>query len=116
MATGFSRLLTNSKPTNRQLDALPDATDHRLWYVNKQGHTLVIIEAQEFMMGSPESEPDRDPGPREKQFRCHIGRRFAIAATEVTREQYQMFRKNRPQAFHPQPAVPGGRGISRKRA
>ena len=61
-------------------------TDKRQWYVNTQGHTFVIVDAGDFLMGSPESEPQR--GDDEGIHRRRIGRRFAISTKEVTREQF----------------------------
>jgi formylglycine-generating enzyme required for sulfatase activity len=65
----------------------------RRWYVNGQGQTFAVIEGPvEFRMGSPESEPGRI-GPNEPLRRVLIPRRFAIAAKEVTIEQFQRFVK-----------------------
>jgi formylglycine-generating enzyme required for sulfatase activity len=68
---------------------------HRRWCVNGQGQTFVLIEGPvEFRMGSPPTEPDRDAD--ETPHRRAIPRRFALAAKEVTVEQYQRFaQKNR---------------------
>jgi eukaryotic-like serine/threonine-protein kinase len=71
------------------------STDKRQWYINTQGQTFVILDAGEFRMGSPESEPNRSPN--ETQHRCHIGRRFAIAATLVTKEQFGRCQKDHPE-------------------
>ncbi len=48
---------------------------------------LVVLPAGEFMMGSPESEPERDPD--EPQHRVAIKRAFAIATTQVTWNQWE---------------------------
>lgn len=48
---------------------------------------LVVLPAGEFMMGSPESEPERDPD--EPQHRVTIKRAFAIATTQVTWNQWE---------------------------
>jgi formylglycine-generating enzyme required for sulfatase activity len=48
---------------------------------------LVVLPAGTFMMGSPESEPDRDPD--EPQHRVNIARSFAIATTPVTWNQWE---------------------------
>jgi formylglycine-generating enzyme required for sulfatase activity len=70
--------------------------DNRRWYVNGQAQTFVLIEGPvEFRMGSPPQEPDRDPD--EMPHRRVIPRRFAIAAKEVTVEQYQRFARENPQ-------------------
>ena len=63
--------------------------EHR-WYVNGQGQTFALIEGPvEFRMGSPPNEPDRFRN--ETPHRRVIPRRFAIAAKEVTVEQFQQF-------------------------
>jgi hypothetical protein len=58
--------------------------DKRQWYVNSQGQTFVIVEPGEFQMGSPIGEPGHVAN--EIRRRRRITRRFAIAATEVTRK------------------------------
>jgi formylglycine-generating enzyme required for sulfatase activity len=65
------------------------STDGRRWYVNSQGVTYVILEAEQFRMGSPDTEDDREAG--ETSHLRQIGRTFAIAATEVTRGQFQQY-------------------------
>jgi formylglycine-generating enzyme required for sulfatase activity len=55
----------------------------------------VIEGPVEFRMGSPPSEPDRDPN--ETPHRQAIPRGFAIAAKEVTVEQYQRFAQEHSQ-------------------
>jgi formylglycine-generating enzyme required for sulfatase activity len=71
------------------------ATDKRQWYFNTQGQTFVILNAGEFQMGSPASEPGRSDG--ETQHLCRIGRRFAIATTNVTKAQFAKFQTARPE-------------------
>jgi serine/threonine protein kinase/formylglycine-generating enzyme required for sulfatase activity len=81
-----------------QLMTLKDWGDRR-WFVNSQGQTFAVIEGQvAFDMGSPPTEPDRNP--TETKHRVQIPRRFAIAAKEVTVEQYQNFVKENPQDDH----------------
>jgi len=67
------------------------------WYVNGQGQTLVVIPGPvEFLMGSPPSEAGRTGGPEgqiELQHKKRIGRSFAMAAKEVTVEQFLRFRQ-----------------------
>jgi formylglycine-generating enzyme required for sulfatase activity len=61
----------------------------RQWYINGQGQTFVILDADEFQMGSPKSEPALNLNTQ-----LHIrkiGRRFAISAKEVTRSQWRRF-------------------------
>lgn len=59
------------------------------WYVNTQGQTFVILEAGEFLMGSPETEDGRETD--ETLHRRKIGRRIAISTKEVTKEQWLAF-------------------------
>ena len=64
----------------------------RRWYVNSQGQTFAVIEGPvEFRMGSPPTEPERSS--EEIPHRRIIPRRFAIAAKEVTIEQFERLLK-----------------------
>jgi eukaryotic-like serine/threonine-protein kinase len=81
------------KSDEKQLQA-GKSNDKRHWFINKQKQTFVIVDSGEFLMGSPETEPDRYPN--ESQHRCRIGRRFAIATTEITKEQFGRFQSARP--------------------
>ncbi len=64
--------------------------DGRRWYVNSQRQTFAIVEGPvEFPMGSPANEPDHNPA--EMLHRQAIPRRFAIAAKEVSVDQYLRF-------------------------
>ena len=74
-------------------------------------------------MGSPPTEPDRYAG-NELPHRRMIPRRFAIAAKEVTVEEYQEFVKENPGVDHasndkysPDPKGPMNRSllVSRRR-
>jgi formylglycine-generating enzyme required for sulfatase activity len=81
------------------IDARMKGRDHgdRRWYVNTQGQAFAIIEGPVgFRMGSPPSEPGRFGN--ETPHQQVIPRGFAIAATEVTVEQYQDFVKEDPGA------------------
>jgi hypothetical protein len=62
----------------------------RRWYVTPSGHTMTIIEAGEFPMGSPTSEPYRVANVEQPHVR-RIDRRFAIATKEVTVAQFAEF-------------------------
>jgi len=65
----------------------------RRWFVNSEGQTFVVIEGPvEFSMGSPPTETERTAGIEDPR-RMAIPRRFAIAAKEVTVEQFQRFLK-----------------------
>jgi serine/threonine protein kinase/formylglycine-generating enzyme required for sulfatase activity len=77
-----------------ELSQLKDRGQRR-WYVDGQGQTLVLIEGPvEFRMGSPPSELERDSD--ETPHLRSIPRRFAIAAKEVTVEQFQRFTREYP--------------------
>jgi serine/threonine protein kinase/formylglycine-generating enzyme required for sulfatase activity/tetratricopeptide (TPR) repeat protein len=78
--------------TDVQLMKLKDWGKRR-WFVNGQRQTFAVIEGPvEFRMGSPPTETERyDWGEAPK--RMAIPRRFAIAAKEVTVEQFQRFLK-----------------------
>ncbi len=77
-----------------ELMKLKERGDRR-WYVNSQGQTFAVVEGPvEFRMGSPPTEPDRNQNEIPHTWR--IERRFAIAATEVSFEQYQQFMKANP--------------------
>ncbi len=82
------------KSDEKQLQARK-SSDKRQWFINTQKQTFVIVDAGEFLMGSSETEPDRDRD--EIQHRRRIGRRFAISTTEVTKEQFGRFQAARPE-------------------
>jgi formylglycine-generating enzyme required for sulfatase activity len=73
------------------------STDKRQWYVNTQQQAFVIVDATgphgEFLMGSPLFEPGRYSD--ESLHRSRIGRRFAIAAHEVTKQEFDQFQRGR---------------------
>jgi len=79
-----------SQQTEEQLVA--DEDNKRQWYVNGQGQTFVILDAGEFSMGSPESEAGHTS--IESLHQRTIGRRIAIAKTEVTKAQWRVFAKS----------------------
>ncbi len=82
-----------------ELIKLKDRGDRR-WYVNSQGQTFTLIDGPvEFRMGSPPTEPDRIAA-NELPHRRIIPRRFAIAAKEVTVEEYQEYVKENPGVDH----------------
>ncbi len=65
----------------------------RRWYRNGQGQTFALIEGPvEFRMGSAPAETEHPPG-MEPSKRVKIPRRFAIAAKEVTNDQFRRFLK-----------------------
>ena len=80
------------KELDAQLMKLKDRGDRR-WFVNSQGQTFAVIEGPvEFRMGSPATEPSRNE-TMEKPRRVVIPRRFAIAAKEVTVDQWLRFER-----------------------
>ena len=83
--------LTDKLKTNDEQLQSRKGDDKKHWYINTQGQTFVIIDAGEFVMGSPESEPGRNPD--EIQHRRNIGRHFAISTAEVTKAQFGRFQK-----------------------
>ena len=65
----------------------------RRWFINGEGQAFAVIEGPvEFRMGSPPTETERTPG-NEPPRRIKIPRSFAIATTEVTKDQFQRFLK-----------------------
>ena len=66
-------------------------TDPRQWYVNQQEQTFVLVDARQrpFAMGSPPGEPERVAN--ETQHLRIVGRRYAIAASPVTKKQFLPF-------------------------
>ena len=84
------------KELDAELGKLKDRGDRR-WFVNSQGQTFAVIEGPvEFRMGSPPTEPNRNV-TMETPRRMVIPRRFAIAAKEVTIEQWQRFERTNTQ-------------------
>ena len=77
-----------------ELRAKKEDEDERQWYINTQGQTFVVLEADEFLMGSPASEPDRDYD--EKLHRRKIRRRIAICTKEVSKSQWRIFSESNP--------------------
>ncbi len=71
-----------------------DPFDGPKWFNNGQGQTMVVIDGPiEFQMGSPGHETFRDHSG-ETTRRVRIPRSYAIAATELTLEQYKRFDPN----------------------
>ena len=77
------------KLADSELSKLNDRSDRR-WFVNRLGQSFSIIDGPvEFLMGSPQTEPDREND--EAQHRVLIPRRFAIASKEVSQEHWALF-------------------------
>jgi formylglycine-generating enzyme required for sulfatase activity/tetratricopeptide (TPR) repeat protein len=78
------------KEVDAHLMKLKDWGERR-WFANAQGQTFAVIEGPvEFRMGSPSTETER-LAANERPRRMAIPLRFAIAAKEVTVEQFQRF-------------------------
>jgi serine/threonine protein kinase/formylglycine-generating enzyme required for sulfatase activity len=87
------------KAADAELSRLKDRGARR-WFVNSQGQTFTIIAGPvELRMGSPASEPESFRSDEQPQRRV-IARPFAVAATEVTDEQYREFEKENPRLGH----------------
>jgi formylglycine-generating enzyme required for sulfatase activity len=79
---------------NQQLAPL-GITGERQWYVNRLGHTMVVVPGPaEFMMGSPPTEAGR--GDDETLHRRRLPRSFSIASKETTVAQYERFLRDNP--------------------
>jgi serine/threonine protein kinase/formylglycine-generating enzyme required for sulfatase activity len=65
------------------------STEHPGWYVTRQGQTMVVITPpDEFWMGSPETEAERQLS--EERHRRAIGRTYAIAAKPITLKNFSV--------------------------
>jgi len=64
---------------------------------NRVGMTFASIPAGSFLMGSPDSEPERDP--IERQHRVTLTRGFYLQTTEVTQGQWQAVMGENPAGF-----------------
>ncbi len=86
--------VVNKLRVNEQELRSRQPTDQRQWYVNSQGQTFVILDAGEFRMGSLLSDPEREAD--ETPHLRRVGRTLAIAAKEVTKEEYRRFLEANP--------------------
>jgi serine/threonine protein kinase/formylglycine-generating enzyme required for sulfatase activity/energy-coupling factor transporter ATP-binding protein EcfA2 len=90
----LSRIDARLQVDEKQLQARK-AADKRQWYINTDGQTFVILNADRpFRMGSPPGERERDLDEVPHQQR--IGRRFAIASKSVTKAQFRRFQQANP--------------------
>ena len=95
LPAGESPMLCSSPPFNKSCSE--DVTT---------GLTWCTIPAGCFVMGSPESEPCREPdAPKETQHEVHL-RAFVIMATEVTQKQYEDTMKVNPSVKPCDPSCP----------
>lgn len=78
---------------NRELASHAPIGD-RQWYINPQGHTLVIIPGPlQFMMGTPEAVVDRQAN--EPWHGQPIYHSYCLATTETTAAQFEQFMRER---------------------
>ncbi|OHB76869.1 MAG: hypothetical protein A2W31_13595 [Planctomycetes bacterium RBG_16_64_10] len=67
----------------------------RLWYVNRQGHTMVVVPGPaQFLMGAADGGRLAEAGPPPHYER--IRRSFSIASTETTIGQFSRFLDDNP--------------------
>ena len=71
---------------------------------NSIGMKFVLIPSGEFMMGSPEDDPDKEPNET-PQHRVRITRPFYLGVHEVTQAQYEKVMGENPARFEG-PALP----------
>ena len=85
--------------------ARPD--NDRQWYINRQGHTMVVIPGPaQFLMGEAAGGGTSSPPGRPTHYQ-RIPRSFCIAATETTVGQFQRFLDDNPPTGSG-PGVQGG--------
>jgi serine/threonine protein kinase/formylglycine-generating enzyme required for sulfatase activity len=76
-------------------DELRDARPSQQgWFLDSEGHTMVVLGPVEFQMGSPVNEIDRNER-METPHNRRIARRFAISMHEVTIEQFSRWPANK---------------------
>ena len=72
------------------LRQLPSLEKHPTPLTNSIGMSMVLIHCGEFLMGSPESDPDAKPNER-PQRKVRITQPFFLSAHEVTVGQFRQF-------------------------
>jgi formylglycine-generating enzyme required for sulfatase activity len=78
----------------RPLLPAPALSTTQNWFVNGEGQTYVVVRRPgEFVMGSPDTEPDR-VGVNEPAHQKRIPRSFAISTREVTNAEFLRFLPN----------------------
>ena len=88
-------------------DRVARGADQRRWYVNREGQTMVFIDGPlVYDMGTSKSDPDYQE--EELQHRQEIPRRFFIASTEVSNEEFKRYAISESIAGHKykRPKVP----------
>jgi len=83
--------LNDALAVDRSLQGKPPAGS-RLWYVNREGQTFVIVKNPGvFTMGSPLEENELGRNKVEKLHQARIPRSFAICTREVTVDEFNAF-------------------------
>jgi serine/threonine protein kinase/formylglycine-generating enzyme required for sulfatase activity len=78
----------------------------RQWYVNSQGSTMVVVDHPPvFRMGAPKGEPLRTE--LDRMHLRKVDRKFAVATTEVTWEQFERFVAANSTSVHTHPKYYG---------
>ena len=81
--------------TRRELQSPSPQGDDRLWYVNGQGHTMIVVAGPaQFPLVEPEGLKSVEVGPRLHYQR--IPRSFSIASAETTVDQFRSFMDDNP--------------------
>jgi formylglycine-generating enzyme required for sulfatase activity len=89
-ASGESGYLAHEERGETGSRVRADRGEGPRWVINSQGQTMVIIPGPvEFLMGSADSEPEHQND--EILHRRRISRSFAIAAHDVTVEQFKRY-------------------------
>ncbi len=76
--------------------AIPAVPPQSQWYMDKEGHTMIVLEPGKFLLGSPPDEANRQLDERQRE--TVITRPFAIANKEVSVAQFQRFVKDKADA------------------
>jgi len=74
------------------------ASSHPKEITNSLGMKLVLIPPGEFVMGSPDSDPNAQSDEK-PQHRVRITKPFYLGVTEVTQEQYERVMGQNPSSF-----------------
>ncbi|MBX6311762.1 MAG: SUMF1/EgtB/PvdO family nonheme iron enzyme [Isosphaeraceae bacterium] len=81
-------------PTPEGGGAGPQLDPGRRWYINANGHTMVVLPEpdgpRDVLMGTPALDQDYNAEKEQLHLR-HIPRRFAIAAHETTIHQFETY-------------------------
>jgi eukaryotic-like serine/threonine-protein kinase len=96
--TRVQTVVEKLKSDEKQLEAR-NPGDARQWYVNSHKQTFVILQADQFLMGTLVSGPG--PNYQEWQHLRHIGRRFAISTHEFTKGDFKEFWRLHPGILAP---------------